>query len=730
MINPPSRGCIFPCLHFVFSPHAVVAPGYPNYKGGAMKIAHDKIGTLNHQLQSILQDLSQQQEVGLAPNVDDQDQAEKLDKMLNALQNVLDFLKEQRQGIESEPLPPDSEPPIPESANILLDGLYEGGNQELFIELRVDETGSGVISADMYRTGPTGRSYVASIRTTPGKAIVRNKGAWPILGSDNQDQNTTGLLTLTPQATDGSSLTGILFLESALTGLPVRTNIHFAANFSAPHMRRMGIELELEENVNSLPPFDFEGQEVTVSSALETAGFDIRNVGATSHIPTPAQGWGTAQLHTLMVDLAQANLSGRAWELHLLLLSESSRDGLFGIMFDSTDPLPRQGAAVFSEEIRSRVTPDHFPRKLIQTTVHELGHALNLAHRFERVVGRANSTSFMNYDWRYLGGNNQTKFWSDFHFTFDPDELEFLRHAPRRALIPGGAPFHSINYWADGNGGYSPYVPEVPINFLKLTLRPPGAGSIFQFAQPVFLEIELENLSADTFNLTPEILDPKSGLLEVLIKRRHSSNPTASFHPVVERCFDFSKDRLADLPPGGTLNNNLNLTFGSAGFPFAEPGEYEVTALLVFFDQQNERDLIVQSNTLPIRIQFPHTPEEDNDAMVLLRKDVGLFFALGGSSVLGKAEKDLWEIKERRQGKAKTITDPIVANIVRCTGINSGRAYERFRDGQFRHLREDMKKAADLLDQLKPETLRNTFDSHTAKHTLSLAKKHRAAIKK
>ena len=552
-----------------------------------------------------------------------------------------------------------------------------------------------------------------------------SQGSWSIIGSDDEGRRATGKLTLEPQTTDSSALTGTLFLDTALTGLPVQTDVHFAADFTSPRMRRLGIELEREQAVEELPSVNLNGTAVTVQSSLEAAGFDISNVGQSTIIPTPQQKWGTAQLHALMVDMAQAQLNRPAWELHLLLLSESSRDGLLGIMFDSSDPLPRQGSAVFAKEISNFVTEPDFPRKLIQTTVHELGHALNLAHRFERVVGRADSISFMNYDWRYRGGNHRDEFWTNFQFTFDSDELAFLRHSPRQALIPGGAPFHSINYWSDGNGGYSPYVPEVPISFLELNLRPPVSGPIFNFSQPVFLEIELKNLSDNTFAFTPEILDPKSGLLEVLIRRRGSNDPADHFIPIMERCFEMSSDRLADLPPGGTINNNLNLTFGSAGFPFAEPGEYDVTALLIFFDQQSEQDLVVTSNTLRIRIRFPQSSEDENDAMVLLRDDVGLYFALGGSTALTTVHDELENIRQRRQGKRKTITDPIVTNIVRCAGIDAGRPYDRYIDGKFKHVRGNRAKAAELLEQLSPAVLKKAFDAHTAKHTEALAMKHR-----
>lgn len=138
------------------------------------------------------------------------------------------------------------------SPNVMLDGRHEGGNHELFIELRIDEAVSGVISADLYRNGITGRSYVASIRTNPGVSISRNKGAWSIIGSDGEGRSATGKLELEPQTTDGSALTGSLFLDTALTGLPVRTKVNFAADLVSLRMRRLGIELEREQVVGEV----------------------------------------------------------------------------------------------------------------------------------------------------------------------------------------------------------------------------------------------------------------------------------------------------------------------------------------------------------------------------------------------------------------------------------------------------------------------------------------------
>ena len=136
---------------------------------------------------------------------------------------------------------------------------------------------------------------------------------------------------------------------------------------------------------------------------------------------------------------------------------------------------------------------------------------------------------------------------------------------------------------------------------------------------------------------------------------------------------------------------------------------------------------IRRSRPLQIRVCYPKTREEEHDAAVLLREDVGLYFALGGSAVLKGAREALRELQERRQGKSETITDPIVTNIVRCRGIDRGRAYLRFRDGKFRPDEGDRKEAAGLLESLKADALK-TFDRHTAEATKELAKKHRRAV--
>lgn len=608
-------------------------------------------------------------------------------------------------------------------AQALRDGTYRGGNDELSVELRIDTEVAGAISADLSRLGPSGvPDYVASLRSAPGERVSAEQGTWTVIAEDDLGAHATGRLTLVSTNGDQAA-TAALFLDGPLNGLPGRAQISFAAEWKTDAIRTLGVEIETEEGVADPVGFDFQGREVSIQSCLVDAGFEVKEAGEKSPIPAHPRGWGLSELHTLMQDFAAAELGERLWELHLLMLARSDQEGLLGVMFDETEVLPRQGVAVFAEEIRARAPePD---RKLIQTTVHELGHALNLAHRFERVVGRADSTSFMNYDWRYGGGNKRDEFWSRFAFTFDPDELAFLRHAPRSAVIPGGAAFHSIRYWNEGTGGYSPYVPEAPLTGFRLTLRPPQGGALLTFAQPVFLEIELTNQTGEELELPPVLLDPKSGFLEILIRKSQGVSTrslagTEIFVPIVQRCFDLDPERFDTVPDGGSIRNNVNLTYGSSGFAFAEPGTYEVTALLAVPDRRRGRDLILRSETLPLRVATPKAVEEEEDAMDLFRDDVGVYLALGGNRSLASAAQALEQIRERRQAGEEEVRDPVVAAIVRAQGIDAGRTYVRYEAEDYRELEGDPEKAGDLLGQLDQEALEG-FDRETAKGTLELA---------
>ncbi len=396
---------------------------------------------------------------------------------------------------------PTHQAPAQSIGELPADGRYRLANDVLEMELRIDLDGSNIVSGDLFAAAAGQREYLASFRSPPGTRLQKGSNPLFLVVTDAHRQRADGALQVTQGA--GINLLVDLTVYSPVKALPVNQTVSFSGRLEGTAMRRLGLEIEAEAEVLTTPNWEAGGKRISIQSCLENAGFDVYHTGDRSTIPTPdvQGGWDDSQLHGLMTDMARSRLDRPDWQLQALLLQKPKMAGLNGVMFDSgerdSNRLPRQGFAVFQHEIRfpiisragDRQVRLDWQRKMIQTVIHELGHALNLAHRFERAVGRADSSSFMNYDWKYLGGNNRDRYWRDFNFRFDADELAFLRHAPHPAVIPGGAEFHSVPYWENTDGGYVPYRRELPTNDFTLRLLPPAGGGLFRFAQPVLLDL-------------------------------------------------------------------------------------------------------------------------------------------------------------------------------------------------------------------------------------------------
>ncbi len=628
------------------------------------------------------------------------------------------------------------------------DGAWALSAPGLTGELRL-AAGAGRLSLDLFSDGAAPgaeRRFELSAAAAPGAALRPGQALVAVAGQDEGGRTAGGTLELAVASATAASVT--LRFDGPLGVLPAGRPIVAAARWEREALRSVDIAVVREAGVAPLPVWsDPGGPAVSVESALAGAGVRAVLSDGPGEIPTPATGWDESQLHGLMTRFAAGDTARRGWQLHLLLLAQCRDPRVFGIMFDAgiddENGLPRQGAAVFTRPIAGHLAGAE--RKTVQTVVHELGHALNLAHRFEAEIGRADSTSFMNYDWRYLGGNQRERFWRDFRWTFDPDELAFLHHGPWPAVVPGGQPFHSARYWGGADADGAPSRPPAPAAGLALHLVPPAAGTVFGYAQPVYLTVELSNRSGAPRAVPSFLIDPKAGYLRIGLRRLDGGDrgalgaddaarrgpagapflPPAArvFQPIVVRDYEHDAgDPAADLlPDGASVSANLNLTFGAAGFSFAEPGTYEVSAALVVPDAERG-DAVVTSEPLPIRISYPHSPDEERDALLLLTRDVGAWLALGGSDVLTDAAVAVEAVRKRRMGRRRKVVDPTVAYIVRAEAINASRDFVTYADGDFAVRRSDPEKAARLLDRLDEAAL-EAFDPSTRAATRRLARR-------
>jgi hypothetical protein len=225
------------------------------------------------------------------------------------------------------------------------------------------------------------------------------------------------------------------------------------------------------------------------------------------------------------------------------------------------------------------------------------------------------------------------------------------------------------------------------------------------------------------------LLDPKAGFLELVIRRVHAGvfgpggGQSLSFVPAMQRCFEWDSAETLRLADGQTMTDNVNLTFGASGFAFAEPGTYDVEAVLVLTDETQEREFIAKSEKIRLRIAAPKTHDEERDAIDFFSDDVGLYLALGGSKALTRARGKLTDIVNRRGGDT---SDPLVAHITRAFAIDESRAYVRYQDGKFGAEGADLNQAVKLIDNLGGQMA--TFDAATARATQELAQRWRQKL--
>jgi hypothetical protein len=270
-------------------------------------------------------------------------------------------------------------------------------------------------------------------------------------------------------------------------------------------------------------------------------------------------------------------------------------------------------------------------------------------------------------------------------------------------VIPGGAAFHSANYWLDGHGGYPPYVPEAPLAGWQLSISPADGRQLLRFAEPVTLRAVLTNMSKRTVEVPKFLLDTKAGFLEVSIRRVHAGSTAgggsgaASFSPVMQRCFQWDAADDMRLQPGESMEDDVNLTFGSGGFAFAEPGTYDIHALLVLFDNVAQRELVARSNTLRLRIAAPRSDDEEHDALDFFTPSVGMYIALGGAPTLKSARAGLERIVERHGGD---LANPAVARLSKTMAFDDARTYVRYKDGSFVATGSAVDRAASSIDAL------------------------------
>ena len=431
--------------------------------------------------------------------------------------------------------------------------------------------------------------------------------------------------------------------------------------FKGSHFRPVDFEFDFVEGeeagltVNTCDhpnrPATLPCENLSLQTVYRRAGFDVSTSGG-ADVPLTGAGtdalWSDVEMHDAMQTYWSRFAADPQWAMWVLFAAiHEQGTSLGGIMFDDIGANHRQGTAIFNDSFISQAppgdpAPDAWVRRMIFWTAgHEMGHAFNLAHAWQKALtsgglgpwiplaDEPEARSFMNYPFNVAGG--ATAFFSDFEYAFSDQELLFLRHAPARFVRQGDAA------WFDHHGfqGVKPPAEQA----LRLELRANRSAPVFEFMEPVVLELKLTNTSPQP-QLVDEKLLSRTDSMAVILKKYGS--PARRFVPYAQYCWRSQKKALM---PGESVYEPLFVSAGQNGWDVAEPGRYTVQVAL---HAEDEEYLI--SGPLRLLVEPPTDEkryEEERLAQDFFSEDVGRILWFGGSRRLEKGNDVLREAAER-----------------------------------------------------------------------------------
>ncbi|MDX1621341.1 MAG: hypothetical protein R3320_10150 [Nitriliruptorales bacterium] len=467
-------------------------------------------------------------------------------------------------------------------------------------------------------------------------------------------EGTTSLLPhshVSVKATRSWSPSGRKAVVTFSGGATTRTRVF---GFKSAYFHQVELEFDCVQGVSLVKDIDthahpnrpasLPSETLSIEKVFQRAGFDTRASGGDTTIPISAAGadskWTDQEMHDAMQVHWSRFKDAPQWSLWTLFANQHIRGhGLGGIMFDDIGPNHRQGTALFIDSFISDVpsgeaNPDAYKRRMrFWTAVHEMGHAFNLAHSWQKHLGNPwrplssepEARSFMNYPFKVSGG--QSAFFADFEYRFSDGELLFLRHAPERFVQQGNAD------WFDDHGFEQ--ARQTLASDLELIVRANRAQDEYEFLEPVTIELKLKNTSGQ-----PVIFDASrlatTDEMTIIVKR--SGEAARMFRPFARYCLE---PRPAVLQPGESLYESLFVSAGLTGWGISEPGDYLVQIAL----HLDDADVVSQPMTL--RVTPPRGYDEEYLAQKLFTEEVGRVLAFEGSRELTGATDTLGEAAER-----------------------------------------------------------------------------------
>lgn len=428
--------------------------------------------------------------------------------------------------------------------------------------------------------------------------------------------------------------------------LPKRTVVY---RFVSAYFRTVNLEFDFQAGeiadteintcAHPVRPASLPCENLTIPTVFRRAGCQVTTNPSSSVPVPPGTTWSDMEMHDAMQIHWSRAANKAQWALWAFFASmHEAGTGLGGIMFDDIGPNHRQGTALFVDSfIAQPPAGDPNPAAWIDrmrfwTAVHEMGHAFNLAHSWQKSLGtpwvplanEPEARSYMNYPYYVAGG--QAAFFSNFQYRFSNQELLFIRHAPERFVQMGNAA------WFDHHGFEEAAEHEEPTMTLELRVNRDRAR--YEFMEPVWLELKLTNVGDQPRLVDAEILDADS--LTVILKKE--GKEARQLIPFRQKCV---QPVTKALMPGESIYGTVLASAGLNGWDVADPGTYVVQAAA----HVGEEDVV--SAPFELRVAPPLSRDEEYSAGDLFTQDAARVLVFGGSRYFRNTNDVLEEIVDR-----------------------------------------------------------------------------------
>lgn len=390
-------------------------------------------------------------------------------------------------------------------------------------------------------------------------------------------------------------------------------------------------------------PAALPSENLSIEDVFGRAGFQVTKSSGDSVVPIGGAGangtWSDAEMHDAMQTYWSRFKNAPQWSMWTFWAAlHDQGTSLGGIMFDDIGPNHRQGTAIFTEAfIKDPPAGDPAPdawvaRMRFWTAVHEMGHAFNLAHSWQKALGtpwiplsnEAEARSFMNYPYNVQGG--QGAFFADFPFRFSDPELQFMRHAPARFVQMGNAD------WFDHHALEQAELDAHPT--YRVEVRANRDRPVFEFLEPVILEVKLTNTDGQPKLLPSTAVDPQG----VLVILKQKGKPARQWMPYSRQC---RRHDMTVLQPGESMYQALPVFAGLNGWDVSDPGVYQIQVAV------DVGGSMVASAPLQLRIAPPRSWDEEDVAQEFFSEEVGRTLSFTGTAVLASANEVLRDTVER-----------------------------------------------------------------------------------